>query len=413
MDIKLIYLIILIFLSAFFSGTELAFVVANKLKIEIRARKKNLSAQSAQFFVNHPHNFFSTILIGNNIVIIAYASLSAIFLSTMFGWSEFLILIVSSAVILFVGEIIPKYFAREMADFIVVITALPLRVCSYIFYPFVKITSAFSNRIMQVSNVKSDNIYHLFDKEDIKGLIKESESAGMVDKKDSELISKVIELGDQKVYEAMTPRTEIVGIEITSELNEALSIFIDSGFSKLPVYEDNLDNIKGILLAKDLFKSPQSIKEILRDVSFIPETKKSFEVLNDFLEKRNSIAIVVDEHGGTAGIITMEDILEELFGEIKDEFDVDEEICRKISTDSYIISGKVEVDHINEKYSASGGLSIEEGDYETLAGFITTKTGKIPNQGETLTIGNFRIQIVRANSKKIELVKLTVIQPSS
>lgn len=413
MDIKLIYLIILILLSAFFSGTELAFVVANKLKIEIRARKKNLSAQSAQFFVNHPHNFFSTILIGNNIVIIAYASLSAIFLSTMFGWNEFIILIVSSAIILFFGEIIPKYFAREIADFIVVITALPLRVCSYIFYPFVKITSAFSNRIMQVSNVKSDNIYHLFDKEDIKGLIKESESAGIVDKKDSELISKVIELGDQKVYEAMKPRTEIVGIEITSDLSEALSIFIDSGFSKLPVYEDNLDNIKGILLAKDLFKSPKSIKEILRDVSFIPETKKSFEVLNDFLEKRNSIAIVVDEHGGTAGIITMEDILEELFGEIKDEFDVDEEICRKISTDSYIISGKVEVDHINEKYSTAGGLSIEEGDYETLAGFITTKTGKIPAQGEILTVGNFRIQIVRANAKKIELVKLTVIQPAS
>ena len=413
MDIKLLYLLILVLLSAFFSGTELAFVVSNKLKIEIRARKKNLSALSAQFFVNHPHNFFSTILIGNNVVIIAYASLSAIFLSTMFGWNEFVILIVSSTVILFFGEIIPKYFAREVADFIVVITALPLRVCSYIFYPFVKITSAFSNRIMQASNVKTDNIYHLFDKEDIKGLIKESESAGIVDKKDSELISKVIELGDQKVYEAMTPRTEIVGIEITSDLNEALSIFIDSGFSKLPVFEDNLDNIKGILLAKDLFKSPKSIKEILREVSFIPETKKSFEVLNDFLEKRNSIAIVVDEHGGTAGIITMEDILEELFGEIKDEFDVDEEICKKISTDSYIISGKVEVDHINEKYSAVGGLNIEEGNYETLAGFITTKTGKIPAQGENLTIGNFRIQIVRANAKKIELVKLTVIQPTS
>jgi CBS domain containing-hemolysin-like protein len=408
MDIRLIYLLILVALSAFFSGTELAFVVANKLKIEVRARKKNFAALSAQYFVNHPHNFFSTILIGNNIVIIAYASLGAVFLSSLFGWSEITILIISSLIILLFGEILPKYFARELADQFVVITSLPLRIISYLLYPFVKITSAFSNRIMQSSSVKSDTIYHLFDKEDIKGLVKESESAGIVDKRDSELIGKVIALGDQRVYEAMTPRTDIVGIELNKEISDALLTFIESGFSKLPVYEENLDNIKGILLAKDLFQSPESIKDILREVSFIPETKKSFEVLNDFMERRNSIAIVVDEHGGTAGIITMEDILEELFGEIKDEFDVDEEICRKVATDSYIVSGKVEIDHINEKYN----LSIEEGDYETLAGYVTSGIGRIPAQGETVTVGNFKIQVIRANAQKVELVKLTVLHPT-
>ena len=412
MDIRLVYLLILILLSAFFSGTELAFVVANKLKIEVRARKKTLTALSAQYFMNHPQNFFSTILIGNNIVNITYASLGAVFLVSLFGWSEFTILIVTSLVILFFGEIIPKYFARELADQVVVITSLPLRIFSYLFYPFVKLTSAFSNRIIQTSSVKSDSIYHLFDKEDIKGLVKESESAGIVDKRDSELISKVIELGDQRVYEAMTPRTDIVGIEINKDISDALLTFVDSGFSKLAVYEENLDNIKGILLAKDLFQSPESIKDILREVSFIPETKKSFEVLNDFMERRNSIAIIVDEHGGTAGIITMEDILEELFGEIKDEFDVDEDICRKVATDSYIISGKVEIDHINEKYSAVGGLNIEGGDYETLAGFVTSGIGRIPAQGETVTVGNFKIQIIRANAQKIELVKITVLHPT-
>ena len=408
MDIRLFYLIILVLLSAFFSGTELAFVVANKLKIEVRARKKNFASLSAQYFINHPQNFFSTLLIGNNIVNIAYASLGAVFLASLFGWSEITILIVTSLVILFFGEIIPKYFARELADQVVVLSSIPLRICSYILYPFIKLTSAFSNKIMQTSSIKTDNIYHLFDKEDIKGLIKESESAGIVDKRDSMLISKVIELGDQRVYEAMTPRTDIVGIEITKDISDALLAFIDSGFSKLPVYEENLDNIKGILLAKDLFQSPNSIKDILREVSFIPETKKSFEVLNDFMEKRNSIAIIVDEHGGTAGIITMEDILEELFGEIKDEFDVDEDICRRVATDSYIISGKVEIDHINEKYN----LNIEEGDYETLAGYITTGIGRIPAQGETITIGTFKIQVIRANAQKIELVKLTVLHPA-
>ena len=413
MDVKILYLLILVLLSAFFSGTELAFVVANKLKIEVRARKKNLAALSAKYFINHPQNFFSTILIGNNAVNIAYASLGAVFLNVLFGWSEIKILIILSVVILFFGEIIPKYLARELADRLVLLTSLPLRFFSYLFYPLVKITSIISNKVVQTSSLKTDNIYHLFDKEDIKGLVKESEIAGIVDKRDSELINKVIELGDQRVYEAMTPRTDIVGLELTNEISEVLSVFIDSGFSKLPVYEDNLDNIKGVILAKDLFKSPDNIKDILREVSFIPETKKSFEVLNDFLEKRNSIAIVVDEHGGTAGIVTIEDILEELFGEIEDEFDIQEAICRRIAKDTYIISGKVEVDHINEKYSASGGLKIEEGDYETLSGFITTQLGRIPNQGESVTIGNFSIQIVRAAVQRIELVKLIHLAPSS
>jgi len=407
MDYKILFLLILVLLSAFFSGTELAFVVANKLKIEVRARKKNIAALSAKYFINHPQNFFSTILIGNNIVNIAYASLGAVFLTALFGWNEFTVLVVLSVVILFLGEIIPKYLARELADRLVLLTALPLRLFSYLFYPFVKFTTAISNRIVQTSTIKTDNIYHLFDKEDIKGLVKESEIAGIVDKKDSELINKVIELGDQRVYEAMTPRTEMIGIEITSDINEVLDMLIDSGFSKLPVYEDNLDNIRGVILAKDLFKSPKNIKDILREVSFIPETKKSFDVLNDFLEKRNSIAIVVDEHGGTAGIVTIEDILEELFGEIEDEFDIQEAICRRIAKDTYIISGKVQVDHINEKYN----LNIEEGDYATLSGFITTQLGRIPNQGESVSIGNFNIQIIRAAAQKIELVKLSLLNP--
>jgi CBS domain containing-hemolysin-like protein len=409
MDHQILYLLLFVILSAFFSGTELAFVVANKLKIEVRARKKNLAALNAKYFVNHPQNFFSTILIGNNIVNVAYASLGTVILSALLGWSEIKILIVLSAVILFFGEIIPKYLARELADRTVLLTSIPLRAVYFLLYPFVKITSAISNRIVQTSNLKSDSIYHLFDKEDIKGLVKESEIAGMVDKRDSDLINKVIELGDQRVYEAMTPRTEIVGVEITSDINEVLSVFIDSGFSKLPVYENDLDNIKGVVLAKDLFKSPQSIKDIIREVSFIPETKKSFDVLNDFLEKRNSIAIVVDEHGGTAGIVTIEDILEELFGEIEDEFDVPEDICRRIAKDTYIVSGKVEVDYINEKYN----LNIQEGDYETLSGFITTQLGRIPQQGEIVTIGNFNIQIVRATAQRIELVKLTLLSPSN
>ncbi len=400
---ELILLILLLILSGFFSGTEMAYIVSSKLKMEIKARKKNPAAVSAHYFKSHPQTFFSTVLIGNNVVNVALSSLSAVFLSAIFGLGELSILIISSFLLLLFGELLPKYFASEIADKTLLLTALPLRIFSFMIFPFVKAASTASEKLTQSTSIEADALSHLFDKEEMKELVKESHEAGVVDKKESDIIEKVIELGEQRAYETMTPRTDIIGVEINQTIKEALTIFIDSGFSKLPVYEDNLDNIKGIILAKDIFKSPQSLKGIIRKVSFMPETKKSFDVMNEFLDKKISIAIVIDEFGGTAGIVTMEDILEELFGEIKDEFDVDEDICRKITENSYIISGKVELDHINEKYE----LNIEEGDYETIAGYIISKLGRIPEQGETVEIDNFTILIARAASQKIELVKLT------
>ncbi|MGB5848253.1 MAG: hemolysin family protein [Ignavibacteriaceae bacterium] len=400
---ELILLILLLILSGFFSATEMAYIVSSRLKIEIKARKKNIAALSAQYFKSHPQTFFSTVLIGNNVVNVALSSLSAIFLSAIFGLGELSILLISSFLLLLFGELLPKYFASEIADKTLLLSALPLRIFSFMIFPFVKAASTAAEKLTQSTSIEADALSNLFDKEKIKELIKESQIAGVVDKKESDIIEKVIELGEQRAYETMTPRTDIIGVEINQTIKEAIKIFIDSGFSKLPVYEDNLDNIKGIILAKDIFKSPQSLNGIIREVSFMPETKKSFNVMNEFLDKKTSIAIIIDEFGGTAGIVTMEDILEELFGEIKDEFDVDEDICRKITPNSYIISGKVELDYINEKYE----LNIEEGDYETIAGYIITKLGRIPAQGETIEIDNYTILIARAASQKIELVKLT------
>jgi len=401
----LILLIFLLILSGFFSGSEMAYIVANKLKIEIKARKKNPAAINANYLIANPQTFFSTILIGNNVVNVTLSSLSAIFLSYLFGFGEGSILIISTAFLLIIGEFLPKYFAHENAERILLLTAIPIRFFTYLLYPVVKASSLFTNKLTQSAKLSADIEGHLFDKEDIKQLLKESEEAGVVDKKESDIISKVIELGEQRVYEAMTPRTDIVGVEINDTIESALSVFITSGFSKLPVYDENLDNIKGIILAKDIFKNPESLKSIIREVSYIPETKKSFDMLNEFLDKKISISIVIDEFGGTAGIVTMEDILEELFGEIKDEFDVDEVICRRIALNTFIISGKAEIDYINEKYN----LNIIEGDYETMAGFITTRLGKIPNQGDSVNIDNFTIFIVRASLQKIDVVKLIKI----
>jgi CBS domain containing-hemolysin-like protein len=403
MNIEIIILFLLVIISGFFSGTEIAFVVANKIKIELKARKKNLSAQNALYFINNPQIFFSTILISNNVVNITFASVSAVLLASMFSLNEFEILLVSSIMILFFGELIPKYIARELSDRLVFFTALPLRAISFFLYPLVKISSSISSFLTQSTSFKAENVKYLFSKEDLDTLIQESHKAGMVNKKESDIISKVLSLGDQRVHEAMQPRTEITGIEINSPIEEAISLFIESGYSKLPVFEENLDNIKGIIYANDLFKSPENIQSILRDAVFIPETKKSFEMLNEFLNRQVTIAIVIDEFGGTAGIVTMEDIFEEMFGEIKDEYDVEENICRKISDDSYIISGKVEIDFINEKYN----LNIPTGDYETIAGYIINKVGRIPLQEESISFDGFTILIARAGHTRIDIVRLT------
>jgi len=399
----IIVLLVLLMISAFFSGSEIAFITSNKLKLEVKARKNNLAAKSAHYFTHNTNNFFSTILICNNIVNITFASISAIFLFKLFGLSDIEILIISTFMLLIFGELLPKYFAREMADRIVLITALPLRFISILFYPFARVITLISSVFVQPQDVKEEKINYLFNKDDIEFLVEESLEAGVVEKSESDVISKILDLGDQRVYEAMRPRTEIVGVEITQSIDDVISVFIDSGYSKLPVYDENLDNIKGVVFAYDIFKSPPDLKSIIREIIFVPETKKTLDTLNEFLKQHVSIAIVIDEFGGTAGMITMEDIMEELFGEIKDEYDVEENICRKVNDGSYLISGKVEIDFINEKYS----LNIPIGDYETIAGYIFSKIGRIPAEGENLVIDNFNITIVRATNIKIDLMKLT------
>ncbi len=399
-----ILLIILIFFSAYFSSTEMAYIVANKLKVEVRARKKNIAAQSAFHFVKDPQQFYSTILIGNNIINIAFASISTVVLATKFGWSDYKILLFVSVITLIFGELIPKYIARESADSLLLVVSIPLRLLSIVLFPFIKLTTHLSKLLTERKKDSAENIAHLFDKEDMKILVDEVHSTSAAKDEESSFISKVFDFSEQKVYQAMRPRTEITGISITDSVVNAVDLFIESGYSKVIVYEDDLDNIKGFILAKDLFSNPKELKDIIRETQFYPETKKSLEILNEFLTNNDSIAVVIDEFGGTAGIVTMEDIIEELFGDINDEFDVEEVICRKISKDTFIISGKVEIDHLNDKYQ----LDIPIGDYETIAGFIIDNIGHIPKPNEIVTINNYSILIVRADNVRIDMVKLTI-----
>lgn len=397
-------LIVLLLLSAFFSSTEIAFIVSNKLKIEVKARKKNLAAQSAYHYVKDNQDFFSTILIGNNIVNVAFASLATIIFTNYFGWSEYKILFAITIVTLFIGELIPKFIATEGADSLILIFSVPLRIISILLSPVIKITKQMLKLLSERKQESAENITHLFDKDDLMLLVDEGHRAGKVKEEESNIITRVFDFTEQKVYEAMRPRTEISGIEINSSIQDAVDLFVNSGYSKLIVYEENLDNIKGVILAKDMFSNPANIKSVTREIPFYPETKRSLEILNEFLNSNVSIAVIVDEFGGTAGIVTMEDIIEELFGEIRDEYDVEETICQKVSQDSYILSGKVEIDHLNDKYN----LDFPVGDYETIAGFIIEKLGYIPKSNESVTIDNYKFLIIRADKVKIDLVKLTI-----
>jgi CBS domain containing-hemolysin-like protein len=398
-------LIILLLLSGMFSSTEIAYLTANRIKIEIRSRKNNYSSKVANYFIKHPSAFFSTILISNNIVNISFASIFSIIAVETFGLSDVYVLIISTILLLIIGELIPKYLASESADKVLAIFIIPIRFISFLLYPAVSLFSFLSSSIVNKESSKSENILHLFDRNDINELIEESAEAGVVDEVQSNILRNLIDFGNQKVYEAMKPRTEIVGVEISSDIEMVYKTFIESGYSKLIVYEETLDDIKGVIIAYDLFKRPKNIKEILRPIIFVPETKKSLDMLNMFLEKHVSIAVVVDEFGGTAGIVTVEDILEEVLGEINDEFDLNEDfLYKQIDNKTFVISGKAEVDLLNQKFD----LGIPEGDYETIAGYIINNLNRIPNKGEIIKIGNFSIQILNSDLKKIILIKLII-----
>lgn len=397
----------LITLSAFFSSAETAFIIANKIKIEIRARKNYITALNAKYFVDNPEYFFTTILISNSVVNIAFASLSSVFLANLFGFSEFQILLVTTFMLLFIGEVIPKYVGTEVADGLILISALPIRLINFILYPITKSVSSISNTLTKSSLKNDEEILNVVHKEDIQNLLEESSEAGKMDEEQTEIISKVIDIREQRVYEAMTPRTEIVGVDLNSSFHEVLDVFIQSGYSKIIVFDENLDNIKGWLFTKDIFKNPENIHSIIRDVLFVPETKKSLDMLNEFLEKQFSIAVVVDEFGGTAGLITIEDLIEELFGEIRDEYDdAEEKMIRKLQDGSFILSGKSEIDILNDEYE----LQIPEGDYETIAGYIMCKIGRIPLKGESFTVDTLQIHILKSDKTKIDSIKLKEIK---
>lgn len=409
-------ILLMLILSAFFSGSETAFVSANRLKAEVEAQRHGQSGKNVRYFLDRPSRFLTTTLVGNNISLVVYSMSLAFLLEPALNFltdSALAILViqtlVGSIIVLLVGEVIPKTIAQQRANSLLRPIATPLKLTYYLFFPIIKVSGWIALGLARLLKAEPESM-NQFLLTDFENLLQENvEIAGQdpdeLDDDERELVSNVLSLRTMQVSEAMVPRISIDAVREDASVEEIRDVFIQTGRSKLPVYRDNIDNIIGFVLVHDLFDEPETLSDMLREIRFIPESKRSNELLRDFLDDQQSIAVVLDEHGGTAGLVTVEDLLEELIGEIEDEYDQIEVVIRK-TDDGYIVSGRAEVDILRDEYD----LDLPEGEYETIAGYLLDRLGSIPAKNESHTFDGYVFTVLKASPKRVDLIKIVQVE---
>jgi putative hemolysin len=419
MEIELIIIVVSIILSAFFSGMEIAFVSANKLHIELEKKREGFIPQILNKITQKSSKFITTMLVGNNISLVVYSYYMGGFLLGIMpleGFNEFSILliqtVISTIIILVTAEFLPKAIFRIYANEVLKIFAVPAYVFYILFHflsDFITGISDFFLRVFFKTNADEQQVE--FSKEELGNYILEQLETGNDDEEvDSEIqiFQNALEFHNVKAREVMVPRTEITAVEIHEHVTNLESVFIETGLSKVLVYKSSMDDVIGYINAFELFKKPKTIKSILLPVEIVPESMLINNILNILMKKRKSVAVVVDEYGGTSGMITVEDIVEELFGEIEDEHDSQEFLEEKINEATFNFSARLEVDYLNEEYN----LSIPKSEaYETLGGFIIEHTENIPEENEVVDIEGFEIRILNTSGAKIDVVCLKVLDP--
>ncbi|MCD6597636.1 MAG: HlyC/CorC family transporter [Bacteroidales bacterium] len=416
------FLIILssILLSAFFSGMEIAFFASNKLRLEIDKKHDTVSTRVISVFTKHPGQYIVTMLIGNNIALVIYGIVMALvlepFLQVFFHSDTAILLlqtIISTLIILFTAEFFPKVIFRLYANIFLKIFSLPVFLFYLIFYPIGRFTIALSHLILRIfTGLKldsgSDNM--VFGKPDLDQLVNEnSELSELLEEKDHDIkiFQNALDFSKVKLRECMVPRTELVALERDSRSDELRHAFIESGLSKILIYKETIDNIIGYVNLKDLFSKAEDIQSYIIPIAIVPESMPANKLLKLFVNEKRSIALVVDEFGGTSGIVTIEDILEEIFGEIEDEHDTSELIEKQINNSEYVFSARLEIDYLNEKYH----LNLPEHDeYETLAGFIFFSHESIPKLNQRINISHFEFKILKVSETRIEVVHLKITE---
>lgn len=418
----IISLIIVILFSALFSGMEIAFVASNKLLMGIDMNNRTITSFAIDRFYSNSNNFVSSLLVGNNIVLVIYGILMAELLNatilsgiaeTSTGLRLFLETLISTIIIIFTGEFVPKAIFRINPNGALKRFALIMYPIYILLYPLARFTTWLSCLVLRLFNIRinKETRDNTFSKTELNNLIQSSiDNAKMEEEEidnDVRIFQNVLDFSDIKVRDCFVPRTEIYALEVTATLEELKSMFIESGHSKIIVYKDNIDNIIGYIHSSELFRSSEHWQQRICKMPIVPETLSAQKLLRTLMQQKKSLAVVVDEFGGTSGIISLEDLLEEIIGEIEDEHDNTNHTAKALGNNEYMLSGRLEVERINEMFE----LDIPESDeYQTLGGFILSHHQRFPQLNETINIDNFSIQIIKQRSMKIDLVKLKVVE---
>ncbi|WP_167617578.1 hemolysin family protein [Maribellus sediminis] len=417
-----LYLLILItiLLSAFFSGMEIAFVSANKLRLELDKQSEPFNSRILKFVTANGGQYIATMLVGNNIALVIYGIAFAGLLEPvlkLYVHTESLILllqtVISTLIILVFSEFLPKTLFRLFPNLFLNLFTLPLAFFYIIFYPITRFSIAIANTLLKrvfKTDVYAGKKNPVFSRIDLDEFVNDSDASRieLLEKNvetEIKLFKNALDFSKVKLREIMVPRPEIEMLEVGSSISELRQKFVETGYSRILFYKENSDNIVGYVHSSVLFNNPKSIEPFIKKVLIVPETMPANKLLSTFIQEHRSIAIVVDEFGGTSGMVTSEDILEEIFGEIEDEHDTSDIIERKISDNEYIFSGRAEIDLLNEKYFFE---LPETEEFETLAGYILYYHESIPKINSVIKIGKFHFKILKATNTKIELVKLTI-----
>lgn len=414
--ILLIILFSLIF-SAFFSGMEIAFVSANRLKIELDKKQKSASSKIIARFIKNPGQYISTMLVGNNIALVIYgiffAKLAEPFIKQLIPSSVFFVLLIqtilSTLLILVTAEFLPKTIFRQNSNFLLLKLAFPVFIFYIIFFPIARISVRISNvfiHLITKNKKKRDKGDIVLKKIDLDNFLTDNEKR--TDSKEDDagevkIFKNALEFSDTKIRECIVPRNEIIAENITSNIESLRKKFIETGFSRIFIFKDNIDNIVGYVHTLAIFKQSKTIKSAMTELTVVPETMPANKLLNKLLKENKSVALVVDEFGGTSGIVTMEDIIEEIFGEIEDEHDAIIFKEKQISENEFIFSARIEIDYLNDKYK----LELPEfEEFETLAGYIFFLHEQIPNKNDIIETEKYTFEILEVDNPKIEKVRL-------
>lgn len=420
MDIQyFIYVLITLFFSALFSGLEMAFVSANRLHIELQNKQGKFSGKILSDFVKNPSQFIGTTLLGNTVSLVLYGTFMAYLLEapiinilpeSLNNQATVMIFqtAVSTMVVLITAEFIPKSIFMLNPNSLLFFFSIPFAAIYYFLYPVVWLVVGLSKLVItHVLKLDYNEDKPVFNITDLNSFIQNNLEMKGDDSKvdiDTKIFDNAVEFKTVKVRECMVPRTDIVGLEIEDTITDLKETFIESGHSKVIVYRETIDDVIGYCHHLELFKKPKSIQDILTPIVIVPESALANELLVQFIKERKSLALVVDEFGGTSGIVSMEDIIEEIFGEIEDEYDNDDLVEQETAENEYLLSARHEIDYLNEKYS----WTLPSGDFETLAGFILSLTENIPQKGESVVYGPFTFTVVSKQDHRIDTVKLRI-----